>query len=101
MLTFPKGTKEYIRVPVRDVTGQLTDLAAAGLRYDIVRDSDDVKLVDNAVGTNQGMTGLCMLDTTLVPNNWIPDKYKLYTRFTNLAPEVPVLGPLEFLITDD
>ena len=100
MLTFPKGTKEYIRVPVKDATAQLSDLSATGLRYDIKRDSDDVKVVDNVLGTNQGMTALCLLDTVTTPTTWTPGSYKLYIRFT-LAPEVPMIGPLEFLITDD
>lgn len=100
MLTFPKGTKEYIRAPVKDATAQLNDLTGAGLRYDIVRDFDDVKVVDNAAGTNIGMTGLCMLDTLTTPADWPAGKYKLYFWFT-VAPEQPKLGPYDFLVSDE
>lgn len=98
MLRFPKGTKEYIRAPVKDATAQLTTLDSAGTRYDIVEDATGTKKVDNALGTNMGMVALCMLDTTT--GTWPSGKYKLYIRF-NTAPEIPMLGPYEFLISDD
>jgi hypothetical protein len=103
-----QGTVEYLWVDVTDELGVLTDLSAASPRCDVVRMSDNVKLVTAHAADNiDGMRVYFLIDTTtgsglvtpVVPVNgwWSGGEYKMYTTFS-VGAEVPRLGPLNFRV---
>lgn len=87
------GTVEYMRVHVEDRSQQISELPAS-LTYD-VKAPDDTFKYNAQAGNRIGMTAYCLLDTT----GWAVGQYRLYVRFP-VSPELPLLGPLPFLVDD-
>ena len=94
MIVLPQGTKELIEVDVTDLLENLVTLDGAGLTY-TVKDKAGNFRYNNVAGQNNGMKALCMIDTTTV--GWLRERYDLWIKF-NALPEVPVLGPFEFVL---
>lgn len=86
-----QGSIETMIVDVVDVLDQLTVLPA-GARYDIF-DTDGNSEQANLVPTINGMTALCVIDST----GLAIDDYDLYLTFTS-APDTPRLGPYRFRV---
>lgn len=91
-----KGSKEYMPVKVADRLDGISTLDGIVINFRVTNDDD---LPDEIVAwtgcVNQGMIALPLIDTALV--GFVPGKYNLYVR-VNVAPEVPVLGPFEFMV---
>lgn len=96
MLVLPAGTKEQIAVDVKDLLENLGTLDGSGLTYTIKQKRTGTVMYNNAAGANQGMVALCMVDTT-TGGGWPKVRYEMFLKF-NALPEVPVLGPFEFLV---
>lgn len=90
-----KGSIENVEVSMIDNTGQTTDLAPTGPKYDVVDDLG-ASIVSNVTATASGMTIHCRIDTTIggyVSGN----HYNLYVKFT-LGTESPRIGPYDLFI---
>lgn len=90
-MTINKGSIETMVVEVVDVLQQLTALPV-GTRYDIF-DTDNNPEQANLIPTLDGMTALCLIDSTLLDK----DDYNLYLTFTS-NPDTPRLGPYRFRV---
>lgn len=86
-----KGSIETMVVEVVDELGLVSALPL-GARYSIF-DTDDNPEQANLVPTIDGMTALCVIDSTLLDK----DDYNLYLTFT-ASPDTPRLGPYRFRV---
>lgn len=97
MIELLKGTIEHIPINVKDRLGNLTDLAGTSPTF-LVRKESDPSAIVIAEGPADltvpaGMTAYCLVDTTTLDE----DRYELLLRF-QLLPEVPFLGPFDFMV---
>jgi hypothetical protein len=95
-----KGTIEYIPVDVVDRSGQLTDLTPTQPRYSVRlrTDDDGTYQITDFQADVDGMTALCLIDTTEA--GFDVGIYQLFLVFDN-DPETPRIGPLVFKIVHD
>lgn len=94
ILTLNIGTVELLAIDIADKLGTITDLTSYNVDYKIVNEKEDVTLVNwTAVNSKDGMRVFPLIDTTV--GDWVEGTYKLYVRPT-IAPEAPILGPMEF-----
>jgi hypothetical protein len=95
------GTKEFLPVNVRDVTGTITTLDGTTPTYDVyvvnVDDTTGTAKVTAASCTNSGMTLLPLIDST-TGGGWAAGKYRLYVKFTTGDGQIPRLGPFDFYL---
>ena len=98
MYKIVKGSKEHMVIDVDDELGELTTLETAGLQYSVKdRMGDDTSPpMNNLAGDAEDMQARCLIDTTGLDVG----QYRLFIKF-NALPEVPVLGPFLFQVSDD
>lgn len=89
------GTKENIRVTVRDNAGTVTDLTGSGPTF-TVKDSASVDKVTNVSASASGLVITVPLDTT-VGGVWAEDEYRLFVKYT-VGAEVITKGPFYFVL---
>jgi hypothetical protein len=99
MEVLKKGSIEPILVSLRDALENITDLSTVtNLRFD-VKDSAGNTEITNQAATYEGMTAICLIDTTAVGLT-AGEPYRLYLKFTD-GSQAPILGPITFRIEDD
>jgi hypothetical protein len=89
------GTKENIRVTVRDNNGTVTDLTGSGPTF-TVKNSLDVDMVANIAASASGLVITVPLDTT-VGGVWAEEEYRLFVKYT-VGSEVINKGPHYFVL---
>lgn len=91
-----KGSKEYMPVKIADRLNGISTLDGIVINFRVTDDADvPAEIVAWTTCVNQGMIALPLVDTSL--NGFAKGKYNLYVR-VNVATEVPVLGPFEFMV---
>jgi hypothetical protein len=90
------GTKENIRVTVRDNAGTVSDLTGSGPTF-TVKDSAGANKVTAASATASGLVITVPLDTT-VGGVWAEDEYRLFVKYT-VGSEVIEKGPFYFVLS--
>lgn len=91
-----KNTKEYLPVRLKDRLGGIVTLDGIAVAFRVTKDNDaQTEVVAWTTCTNNGMVALPLVDTTA--GAFVPGKHNLYIR-VNVAPEIPVLGPFEFMV---
>lgn len=91
-----KNTKEYLPVRLKDRLGALTTLDGIAVAFRVTKDNDaQTEVVAWTTCGNNGMSALPLIDTTAAA--FVAGKHNLYIR-VNVAPEIPILGPFEFMV---
>lgn len=90
------GTKETIRVTVRDNAGTVSDLSGSGPTF-TVKDSAGADKVTDVSASASGLVISVPLDTT-VGGVWDEDEYRLYVKYT-VSAEVVRKGPFYFVLS--
>jgi len=99
MESIKSGTIEPLLVHLNDKLNAIIDLGdVTNLRFD-VKDKDGNSKIANAVPTFDGMTAICLVDTT-AGGNWANGQYGLYLKFSQ-GSQSPVLRPVWFNVDDD
>jgi hypothetical protein len=106
-VNLPQGSIEFLKVDVTDLMAQvpgasfIDDLAGTNASYDIF-EPDGTPVVANGTAATDGMTALCLANTTPTgPTGaeWpMQNDYRLYVEF-DTPPERPRLGPYRFNVT--
>ena len=94
-VALPQGTKEHLVVEVTDALAGIASLSGTSPVYTVEAPDGSDRYTNAAVTSTQGMKAFCMIDTTT--QTWPVGTYKLWLRLT-AAPEIPFLGPHEFII---
>lgn len=90
------GTKENIRVTVRDNAGTVSDLTGSGPTF-TVKDSAGADKVTNDPASASGLVITVPLDTT-DGGTWAEDEYRLFVKYT-VGAEVIEKGPFYFVLS--
>jgi hypothetical protein len=91
----PVGTKEFLVVDVSDALQNLSTLDGTVPTFDVIEE-DGTPKITAAGGTldpSRPMAVLCLVDTA----SWTPAEYRLFVTI-NAAPEVPRIGPFDFVV---
>ena|SRR6187402_1463755 len=90
------GTKENIRVTVRDNAGTVSDLSGSGPTF-TVKNSAGTNMVAAVAASASALVITVPLDTT-VGGTWAEDEYRLFVKYT-VGAEVIEKGPFYFMLT--
>jgi hypothetical protein len=99
MIKLTQGTKQYVLVPIQDLTGNVTSLSTATFDVTDVTDPTPISYYTAQAAVVDVMDIYCLLDTSAAhPSGlWPTGLYKLYVKFPIFA-EVPRLGPIDLLL---
>ena len=100
MIRLTQETKQFILVPIRDLTGAVTSLDTATYDVTDVADPTPVDYYTDEAAVVSDMDIFCMIDTSATgPTSeiWDTGRYRLFVQFP-IGSEIPRLGPVDFLI---
>jgi hypothetical protein len=100
VIRLTQGTKQYVLVPIKDLTGAVTSLVTATYDVTDVADPTPVDYYTDESAVVSDMDLYCMIDTSATgPTSgvWDTGKYRLFVKFPIFS-EIPRLGPIDLLL---
>jgi len=100
MIRLTVGTKQYVVVPIKDLTGVVSALTTA--TFDVEDEPHTTWYYSAQSAVVSGMDIYCLLNTSATgPTSaiWPAGRYQLFVTFP-VTPEIPRLGPIDLLLVD-
>lgn len=97
------GSRERLTVTIVDRSGGVTDLSAAGPKFDVIDFNDNYKYGDGTYANGQAATASGMVITAEVDaasgGNWTTGDYRFFVWF-QIGTEKVRKGPFEFAVVE-